>query len=293
MAGAAASHLQEVLTGPGTAGAVVAVHRRSLLVDVGGSSVTLLAGPGSLTPITVSVAMPLPRCVPGDPVVAGNGRLTIGGLTVQVRRWWDSRLRPVAPDPRRLGEFSRLISDHPPGLPPALIAAFAAELLSGQAFPVARRLVGRGGGSTPAGDDLLCGVLAALAAGGHQQLAARLFDAVAQLLPTTTALSAALLRAAGAGHAAVEALAVLRALAPRSPRSELAAAVSGLLALGHTSGADLAAGLLIGLGARGCDDDRPPASTSAGPPPVGGGYPARPAAVGEKWCCDDDEESEE
>ena len=61
----------------------------------------------------------------------------------------------------------------------------------------------------------------------------------------TTALSADLLRLAGDGHAGLEALAVLAAL--HRPDVPIADAVDRLLSIGHTSGADLATGLAIGL----------------------------------------------
>jgi hypothetical protein len=59
----------------------------------------------------------------------------------------------------------------------------------------------------------------------------------------TTSLAATLLHCASRGQASVEAAAVLRGIAGQDP---LAPAARRLLATGHTSGADLAWGLLTG-----------------------------------------------
>jgi hypothetical protein len=112
-------------------------------------------------------------------------------------------------------------------------------------------LVGLGPGSTPAGDDFLCGVLLALRCtaageGPREAYLLALQGAVEQLLERTTDLSGTFLRCA------------LRALAP-SPLGEAAGAIAlgrtqesvdalaRLCSLGHSSGADLGTGFLYGL----------------------------------------------
>ncbi|HVO17822.1 MAG TPA: DUF2877 domain-containing protein [Anaeromyxobacter sp.] len=131
------------------------------------------------------------------------------------------------------------------------LGAAAARLDAEQARLAACRLVGLGAGSTPAGDDFLCGFLAALRCAAHGRSAPLSFldglcQVVAALLPTTTDLGANALRCA------------LRALVP-APLGELAAALAagripealeGLrraCAQGHSSGADLCTGFLHGL----------------------------------------------
>jgi hypothetical protein len=105
---------------------------------------------------------------------------------------------------------------------------------------VATTLLGQGPGLTPSGDDVLAGYLAAAAAyrlpvDGLRALVR------AEAAQRTTTLSAALLRHAGEGEAVPEVIALLDAL--RDGRS-LDAALRALVAIGHTSGAALAAGVL-------------------------------------------------
>jgi hypothetical protein len=119
-------------------------------------------------------------------------------------------------------------------------------------------LVGLGRGLTPGGDDVLAGVLTALHAVGRAEMAARIGDlALRDIAQRTTVLSADLLRLAAAGETCLEALAVLRAIhypgtgsvatAPGGAGARLTEAIERLLSIGHTSGADLATGLSIGL----------------------------------------------
>ncbi len=135
-------------------------------------------------------------------------------------------------------------------------------------------LIGLGRGLTPGGDDVLAGLLVGLRAGGRTDTAARIAGrALVRVTERTTLLSADLLRLAAAGEACLEVLAVLRAIhRPPSVQAAPGAGVAGppvtsainrILSIGHTSGADLATGLALGLMmALGCD--REAALTAAG-----------------------------
>jgi hypothetical protein len=138
-------------------------------------------------------------------------------------------------------------------------------------------LLGCGPGLTPAGDDVLAGALVALAAAGDEPRRAALVAAVRgavgrpdELLDhdrvldhdgvldhdkrgrgagwRTTLVSAALLEQACLARAVPEVSAVLRALAGAG---DLDAALARLAAVGHTSGAALALGVGLALGAHG------------------------------------------
>ncbi|MEW2357968.1 DUF2877 domain-containing protein, partial [Spirillospora sp. NPDC029432] len=120
------------------------------------------------------------------------------------------------------------------------------------AVECAERIVGLGPGLTPSGDDILAGLLVTLRlVGGARDpggravwLAGWLGAAVTADAGTrTTALAATLLHCAASGAAGAEVAAVLRAVAGHEPA---APAVRRLLAAGHTSGADLAAGVQAG-----------------------------------------------
>ena len=106
-------------------------------------------------------------------------------------------------------------------------------------------LVGRGPGLTPTGDDALAGaLLVAFALGTGTALA----DAVRARLGATTAVSAALLDAAADGYAARDVVTLVDAAVGNDPRA-VARALPAVLALGHTSGADLVAGVRAAVAA--------------------------------------------
>lgn len=127
-------------------------------------------------------------------------------------------------------------------------------------------LIGSGPGLTPSGDDVLSGALLTLRSAGELAAVDRLDRAMEPLLPATTSLSAALLRAAAAGYAAPEVVALVDLLArgpepmdhhdmgvspgPSTPATtsaipwqSIGSALERVLAIGHTSGSDLVAGI--------------------------------------------------
>lgn len=107
-----------------------------------------------------------------------------------------------------------------------------------------QRLAGLGGGLTPAGDDFVLGVLLAAWAGlygdGAEKWGLIIADDAAS---RTTTLSAAYLRAAARGECSAYWHGLFDALS-RPEAGYLYAALSALLAVGHTSGADALAGFL-------------------------------------------------
>jgi hypothetical protein len=158
--------------------------------------------------------------------------------------------------PTRLGEW---------------LAREARELASGvragnvdAASCAAARMVGLGAGLTPAGDDFLCGLLAALwcASGeGSQErgFAVEWGETLTARLEATTAVSATCLECAIAGcfPGAVSALA--GAFAGRHPdhaHDGARAALDDLCARGHSSGMDTATGFLFGLRLRAVEEMR-------------------------------------
>jgi hypothetical protein len=106
-------------------------------------------------------------------------------------------------------------------------------------------LLGLGPGLTPSGDDIVAGALCALRLlGGEKTFTAALADHVTgAALTRTTALSATLLRLAAQGDVAAEVGRVFMGITGHACLDEPA---RRLLEIGHTSGADLAAGLLAG-----------------------------------------------
>jgi hypothetical protein len=110
------------------------------------------------------------------------------------------------------------------------------------------QVVGRGAGTTPAGDDVLAGVLAVLLSPycGHagREAAARLRAVLQPLLSSTTDLSAHLLRQVADGWTSRPVHELIGALVGDSERAGLTQAVQRVVATGATSGADLCMGVI-------------------------------------------------
>jgi hypothetical protein len=185
-----------------------------------------LAGPAAVrVPCAVLLAAPPPAGLSGGGWV-GGGEFSIGAFHTRVTRWW----RP--PRPRSVA----LTSGVPTPLDRDLEAALAGlvdALASGS--PLAShvlRLLGRGPGLTPLGDDVLAGLLVTLVALGAPA-SDRLAATVSAYAPArTTFVSAALLHHAARGECVPELAAVLDG-----------GGVDALLRVGHTSGAGLLRGV--------------------------------------------------
>jgi hypothetical protein len=108
-------------------------------------------------------------------------------------------------------------------------------------------LVGTGPGLTPAGDDFLTGFLAA--APPVEGTALALGATIEALLGRTTDISASMLRCAIRGFFPTPIADLSRSLAA-DDRGSAIAALRCLCSIGHSSGADMATGLLFGLSMR-------------------------------------------
>jgi hypothetical protein len=188
-------------------------------------------------PLTVLV----PPALAGVPCSVGGGGVgwtgPAGPVAISpVRHWAPARVSPGAVVPAALAQVKA-------ALPGPASAGLDAGLLSGlrAADPawLVPRLLGRGPGLTPSGDDVLAGFLVGAYAFGLDLSGLR--RAVLRRAPdATTALSAALLWHAARGECTDETAAVVSAL---SGRGAPEVALAGLVAVGHTSGAALAWGL--------------------------------------------------
>jgi hypothetical protein len=246
---------------------VIAAFDRALYLEHPGGLLAIETSDGVQLPNGVVLARPSSdRLLGGRHLGAGGavggGILAVGDLRVRVVRWRRARpvLRPTPPPVlagRLAAAHAHLVRRRGPA--PTWLAVPMAELVAAlraddapAATAVARRsLLGRGPGLTPAGDDLLAGLLAGVAPlaaatslGPHPllEVVAATADAVADAAPAvTTALSASLLRHAAACEVAAPAAAVLAAL---TGSGSLVPALDRLLEVGSTSGRDLALGLL-------------------------------------------------
>lgn len=189
----------------------------------------------------------------------GDGGVTIGPLRVEAVRWWTPP-RPAPPpgaDALRAGTAALrgAIGAGAGGLPEAArgdLAALVRHLTADpdpeRAATLAFALLGLGPGLTPSGDDVLCGFLLALrhlaAEPALTRGATGLGARVAAHAPgRTTDLSAALLGHAARGDGCAQLVDLITAVGRGRGVSPC---LTRLLAVGHTSGADLAVGVLAG-----------------------------------------------
>ena len=254
--GAGSPLTRAVLTGPSRPGLVLASFPTALYLSVGQHHEVLpvLASDALMLPTATRLSAP-GRDVdwgvePGDTVTVGRSAIRLPGWRVRlVREWRPARVRPVPAlaSPGLLSEVADLLScdvrnaelleEATAGVCRAARRGDGAAVRRG-----VRELVGAGQGLTPSGDDVLCAVLLVLCGVGDPAPIALLGAAVKDHWTRTTSLSASLLDAARRGYAVPE----VTALVECALRGDLAGARDALastLAIGHSSGADLVAGV--------------------------------------------------
>lgn len=252
---AASNAVLDQLAGPARPARIVGLYPTALYLDDDRATIAVVTRdavrlPNALVLTASSGARPFAGVDPGASASVGAGVVTVGALRFAPARTWEARPALPAVTPRALAhraqELARLLAAHPAGITihPRLAAA-CARRDARMAAEAATTLVGLGPGLTPSGDDVLAGTLAALRLLGGDE---RFTDALAAAAVTdartrTTTLAAALLTCAAVGQVSPQVADVLRGLTGEQP---LAPAVARLLGVGHTSGSDLAHGLLVG-----------------------------------------------
>lgn len=221
---AAASSLLTGMLGPTTSLRLVEVARTRVSVhyETGRDDVPVLC---VCTPEAVRLPASLVTTVlPAGAAWVRDGVLTTGTGRWPVTRWW----RPARPQGLT-----------PPTVLPHVVGVDVPETVDPS------RLVGRGPGLTPSGDDVLAGALVAAHAVGDPRLPRwRLRTREALERSASTAVSRALLQHAAQGWAVPELAAFVVAVCD----GDAVVAAGPLLAVGHTSGAALAGGALHVLG---------------------------------------------
>ena len=264
------------VAGPRRAARVLGVFPTCVYVGLGphDAVLALLARDALLQPIGLRLPTWSPDVrwdvSPGDEVDVGEGRVRLARADVVAARV--QRLPRVAPPPpgqppHRAPDCALDCAlDWPPEAQRSLAALAqdlaAAALTNQPVAPFLRSLVGAGRGLTPSGDDAIAGVVLALRAAGRLRAVDRVGSHLGPLLDRTTSVSAALLRAAVDGYAVPEVVALLAAPGP-SPDPRL---LERVLAIGHSSGRDLLAGITGAC--RALSAHRALAARWAGPSPV-------------------------
>lgn len=267
LAADAGTSVSEVVTGPPRTARVLAAFPTAVyLLPDGGRAVAVEAADGVGLPNALRLHLPAAglqlAALPCDaPATIGDGRLEVAGLVVVVDGWVDHTYRPAGVDvPLLRGRLdlvdAALLAAEPLGSRVAdRVAELEVALTTGSVDALAdagRALIGLGGGLTPTGDDVLCGVLSGGRTFARSLHADQLDRALQQLgaalsldaAERTTTLSAALLWHAARAELARPARDLLRGLLGRTP---VGPATTALLAVGHSSGRDLAIGLGIGI----------------------------------------------
>jgi hypothetical protein len=244
-------------------GTVHSVFATACNLAVGGRLITVHDASSAHTPTSIRVAAesavrwsPLVRA--GDGVRCREGFLAVGADVFDLRHLavWRPRplatlaapgvLAPLLDELHRLGEED--------GGQHGTVRALAVELYQalttapGTLDRLIGRLIGLGPGLTPAGDDVLVGLLAALQQTGTDPGAlATLRAGVVQRVHRTTDISAHHLRLAAGGHFSEPISELLDALLGVASRGAVAARVGQVLRVGASSGADALLGVRVGL----------------------------------------------
>ena len=202
-----------------------------------------------------------------DPVWVRSRHLRVGRAVIDARtaaRWIP---RVFHADLQGLGERAAELEAAArdvawPGSWP-LAEAVATALgsgLGGDLDDAVRQATGCGPGLTPAGDDVLVGILAVLTspvvAGSCAPATTRLRAALAAALPATNDISRALLRQAAAGCVSRPVWELTSALLSGDSAAATARARADVLAAGATSGGDTCAGLTTACRQLSCSLER-------------------------------------
>lgn len=222
-------------------GPLEVLHRgpQAIYVAVGGRAVGLLAQTGLAVPNGLRSTIREFGPHQGLSSYSESGVLHIDGRPLSVRRTVGVHVPPVrqARSPGNTASSATFAAT-----PPAAVAEFVVSgAPHGIDVDAVARLVGRGEGLTPLGDDVVCGWLAVHRAAGAPT--PDVDEAVRAHAHRTTLLSATLLDCALHGEGLPELGTWLHALG--TPAEARAAAA--LLAVGGSSGAGLMAGAMLAL----------------------------------------------
>ena len=252
---AASIAISHLISGPTRRAVLLGTFPKAIYLSVADTVVGVVSPDGIRLPNALVASPPLIdwNTIGTSTPTLGNGTLTLGSRRFFIARWWDPRPRIPSVNRARLAaslnELEWELGPWPPSELGRRTAVFGNVLRwkdSKRIADAAMQLVGVGPGLTPGGDDVLCGFLSALRLIGGPSVLRFVDDIAKAVLPTvahrTTKLSIALLRHAARGQVAQPIASVLLALAGSQP---LGKPVRQLLGIGHTSGRDLTAGIIL------------------------------------------------
>lgn len=256
--GAASTAIRDLLTGPAQPARVLGIENHGVYLGTRHphAVIGLVAEDAVHLPCAVvlpvsSRQVPLPettqlRATSASPVMIGRERISWptprGPARIVVDSWWSPPNAPRGtPMSQALDQLAEALAAVDIGIAPNLTQALAQPVGERKEREVAGRLLGRGPGLTPSGDDVLAGYLAGCHAFGVPAAGVR--DAVLEHAPQmTTTLSAQLLGNAVRDELIPQVVDLLHALLGQRP---LGPAQEAQLRVGHTSGAAMAVGILL------------------------------------------------
>ncbi len=240
-------------------GRVHSVFTHAVNLELGDELWTVVARGGHDAALTVRLSGAV---VPGDlglrihdPVCVRSRHVRVGAAVIDARtavRWmpqvYDVDLRGLAERVAELEATARQFAWAGSWPLADMVVGALASGDRGDLDDAVRQVTGRGPGLTPAGDDVLVGILAVLTAPGvaadWEPAAARLRAALAPALPTTTEISRALLGQASQGHVSRPVWELASTLLSGGEAVASVQARADVLATGATSGGDTCAGLV-------------------------------------------------
>ena len=236
-------------------GRVHSVFTHAVNLELGDQMWTVVARGGHDAALTVRLSGAV---VPGDlglrihdPVWVRSSHVRAGAAVIDARTAvrWMPRMYDVALDGlgERVAELEASARHVAWEGSWTLADGVAGALASGDRLDLedaVRRTIGCGPGLTPAGDDVLVGILAVLTAAGREPVAARLRAALAPALPATSEISRALLGQASRGHVSRPVRELAGTVLSGRAAAASAQARAAVLATGATSGGDTCAGLV-------------------------------------------------
>ena len=255
VAAVASVAVRDLVTVPGTA-TVLGTSSHAVWLLAGDSVLVITTRDATRLPNSVEIAAdaadgPFAALQNGAGGELGFASIAVGDLLVNVARWWDPRpaLPPISP--ARLAEALGGLPADVPAIDGSALWDATTTWSHGALLAAARKLVGKGPGLTPEGDDYLAGAVAAVRVFGEALSCSTAVEAVDSVAPhvirmaeaRTTTFSAALIRYSFRGQVAEPAGAFLRAL---SGRGNIEHSHARLERVGHSSGPALAAGIVLG-----------------------------------------------
>jgi hypothetical protein len=235
----------------GGRGSVVAVFRKAAYLRLPAGLFALTTTDAPAGPLHARGDVPFGRLAAGDPVAVDGPALRAGRVVVDLAgaTLWRGEL----PAPAALVVGAGVALESLAQVPPTALAdpsyrrrldAATVALDGGDLAAAVEALGGLGPGLTPAGDDALAGVLLVARAMGGEPAEPGLVDLAATA--RTNDVAAAFLAWAARGQSIEPVHRFLAAVAGQD-RARGSAALRSLCRFGHSSGADLAFGLGLGI----------------------------------------------